>query len=159
MHGGAAGQLEYVIGRSDSKGGDEDTENYRDMRGEAKQAHLDRMAELAARGESKGATAEDEVDTEAAVVTDEAEEKVPESDRKDFPDNSSGVSSQAQERNDRYRLLGALPSLAPRANEEDVKVALALELPSDPKRAAMEAEASKKSKNGGAGEAPVSSGA
>lgn len=158
LHGGAAGQLEYVIGRSDSKGGDEDTENYRDMRGEAKQAHLDRMAELAARGESKGATAEDEVDTEAAVVTDEAEEKVPESDRKDFPDKSSGVSSQAQERNDRYRLLGALPSLAPRANEEDVKVALALELPSDPKRAAMEAEASKKGKNGGAGEAPVSSG-
>ena len=158
LHGGAAGQLEYVIGKSDSKGGDEDTENYRDMRGEAKRAHSDRMAELAAR-ESKNPSVEDAADADAAAVTtDEAEEKRPESDRKDLPDKSSGVSSQAQDRQDRYRLLGALPSLAPRANEEDVKVALALELPSDPKKAAREAEASKKNKNGDTSEAPVVSG-
>ncbi len=158
LHGGAAGQLEYVIGKGDSKAGEEDTENYRDMRGEAKQAHLDRMAVLAAT-ESKNSdeNAGRDVDTEDAVTM-EAEEKVPENDRdndrgSNYGDKKGGGSSSgsqvAADRQDRYRLLGALPSLGPRAKEEDVKVALALELPADLKRAAAEAEASKKSKSGG----------
>ena len=150
LHGGAAGQLEYVIGKGDSRAGEEDTENYRDMRGEAKQAHFDRMAVLAAM-EKKDS--DEEVITDSAAVTDSAmvtgaEEKVPESDRDRVRGNEDsdrkGGSSHTHDRQDRYRLLGALLTLGPRAKEEDVKIALALELPADPKRAAAEADAKRK---------------
>ena len=51
---------------------------------------------------------------------------------------------QQEDRQERYRLLGALPSLGPRANEEDVKVALALELPTDLGKAAKNNNSSSK---------------
>ena len=131
LHGGAAGQLEYVIGKGDSKGGDEDTENYRDMRGEAKQAHLDRMAALANQDSKGGDSSPVEIPTVAMI----AEEKV------EAPERNSQLGRdddkrQQEDRQERYRLLGALPSLGPRSNEEDVQVALALELPSDAGKAA-----------------------
>lgn len=45
LHGGAAAQLEYLSGRTDGKE-DEDDENYRDTRAEAKMAHANRLAHL-----------------------------------------------------------------------------------------------------------------
>ena len=137
LHGGAAGQLEYVIGKGDAKGREEDTENYDDMRGEAKQAHLDRMAALAAQqsdGGSKGGTSPTVESPAVQASENRAEEK-------EVRDGERGRAEHEdkkhhEDRKERYRLLGALPSLGPRANEEDVKVALALELPADPSKAA-----------------------
>ena len=45
LHGGAAAQLEYLSGRTDGKE-DDDDENYRDTRAEAKMAHASRLAHL-----------------------------------------------------------------------------------------------------------------
>jgi hypothetical protein len=143
LHGGAAGQLEYVIGKGDSKGGEGEDEDYRDMRGEAKQAHLDRMAAVSAQeagGGSKGSDSPTTVeiptvqpltlsDKERAEEKENAPERI--SQGGGYEDKK-----QLEDRQERYRLLGALPSLGPRANEEDVKVALALELPTDLGKAA-----------------------
>jgi hypothetical protein len=152
LHGGAAGQLEYVMaGKGDSKGGDEDTENYRDMRGEAKQAHLDRMAVVAARESKADPSSSSSSSSAAAATSDEepastmAEEKHADGPRGDVDNNKNSNNNarrrdeeKGADRQERYRLLGALPSLGPRGNEEDVKVALALELPSDLKKAAKQ---------------------
>ncbi len=152
LHGGAAGQLEYVIGKGDVKGGDEDTENYTDMRGEAKQAHLDRMAALAAQ-ETDEASKNCESSTveipsvHSLALSDKAraEEKDAVLERNGHAGNED--KKQHDDRQERYRLLGALPSLGPRANEEDVKVALALELPAEPGKAAKSKSDGSRSKD------------
>jgi hypothetical protein len=149
LHGGAAGQLEYVIGRDGGvKGDDLDLENedYRGTRAEAKQAHAARMASL------NNASEHENVEQEGSNgVPEQADSKsdVPEREQSNakggtgdhksnsqYPENKASHSGESKNgQSNSFRLLGALPGLGPKdSHKDDVKLALALELPSNFKK-------------------------
>jgi len=144
LNGGAAGQLEYVLGRGDVRDGeDAEAEDYDMTRSEAKQAHAARMANIGSVGSSGGISAEDA--PEELVSQPKNEAKGDQSDAKGnnnggkFNDSKGGADSKSASRDAPqqksegagFRLLGDLPSFGSRPSAADVKVNIMLELPSE----------------------------
>ena len=166
LNGGAAGQLEYVLGKDSGREGDEENEDYDITRSEAKQAHAERMANIntnatTSQQSTADAAAENQSSVDSAIET-PSQLKSDAKGGADFDDDSKGaaapqeaeskdaqsksggsvMSAAMQEKDNGRSLLGALPSFGKRS-AADVKVALSLQLPDD--------EQGKGGKNGGPG--------
>jgi len=161
LHGGAAGQLEYVT-TPRSTNPDEDEDHW-DIRAEAKRAAADRMALIKQamegrpkeeeKGEESNMSAFQTAVAVAKIMEDQdpriktvgidnkAEEKYTqrererESGRKEEKRRGDKGEKEEREREksraSSFRLLGDLPTLGAKKNKDDVKVALALELPQE----------------------------
>lgn len=142
LHGGAAGQLEYM--RGNSMPTEDDGEEVWDSRAEAKKAHnerMEKMRQFQEAEEAKSAVAEPKSAFEVAVSTAtnieerQMQEKESRAEAKGAKATKKkkkvALSDQEMIRGEGYRLLGDLPALGGKTNAQDVRVALTLELPSE----------------------------
>lgn len=146
LHGGAAGQLDYISDRAASKENDED-EDVWDSRTEAKKAAAERLelvrqAEAEAESKSPRGAVKQQTSFEVAIAT---AQNIEERRMEAKEAKASGIdrqvnrganiaeskADQQQIRGDGYRLLGNLPSLSGNRGGRDVQVALSLELPGE----------------------------
>ena len=159
LNGGAAGQLDYIMGRDvperdgerDSIG-DNDNEDYDFTRSEAKQAHAERMASLGSANTSESTQISDREAAATRAVN--SEPKFDSKESSAIPDSkgsnvvanvvseakggaeSKGASRpreppQQKSEGGGFRLLGDLPSFGNKPSAADVKVNIMLELPSE----------------------------
>lgn len=143
LHGGAAGQLDYISDRADGKD-TEDEEELWDSRSEAKKAAAERLElvrQAEAEAESKSSGTKQQSSFEVAIATaqniEERRLEAKEAKAAGFDRDTRGgnvaesKADQQQIRGDGYRLLGNLPSLGGGRSGRDVQVALSLELPGE----------------------------
>ena len=136
LHGGAAGQLEYVRGVGE-RGEDDDDENYDETRAEAKMAHKERMASVGGTNSGSG-NEESQVNADEKgadsknaygdIDRDQGSKGQPRDESKSDRNSASGADAKGSG----LRLLGDLPGLGPKDNHaQNVEFMLQLELPGE----------------------------
>ena len=151
LNGGAAGQLEYVLGKEAGRQGDEENEDYDTTRSEAKQAHAERMAHI----NTNSTVSQQAADAAAAAGNQDGIEPTsepasqPKADAKggaDFDDDSKGASVQEEGNNNfdesksgaESKSAVSAPSTTPHTQEKGDGHSLLGALPSFGKRSAAD---------------------
>ncbi len=147
LHGGAAGQLEYVMPDGDAAQARDDGEEVWDPRAEAKRAHAERMAAVKMadagdqqKGEITGyaaavavSAAADKLEREQQLHAEAKDSSNVDHDinrSKGMPEDSKGIDN-GNNKPKSSSLLGDLPSLNKAARPDEVRMALELKLPGE----------------------------